>query len=124
MDRVKVPTGEVLCVPAVDEGEDRVGFVGEQSVDHPAGDTTAAMFRQHDQRGEFATAVRVLSDLGDTDGCAVGFGDDEPAPVEAAWVQPSLVHQVGDRGLVVDRGAPDPVLHGPILPGRSRMPAS
>jgi hypothetical protein len=51
-----------------------------------------------------AELVDVPADLRDADGRAAGLRDDEPAPVQAAGVQPGLVHQPADRGLVTDRG--------------------
>jgi hypothetical protein len=53
--------------------------------------------------------------LRDANGRVAGLCDDESAPVQAAWVQPGLMHQPGDGDLVIDAGTPDPVLHGLIL---------
>jgi hypothetical protein len=46
---VKVPPGEVLGVPVVDEGEDRAGFVGEQRVDHAGCDAAVPVLGADDQ---------------------------------------------------------------------------
>jgi hypothetical protein len=75
---VEVPSGEVLGVPAVDQGEDWAGLVVKQRVDHAAGDAAVPVLGQDDQRGELPTAGRVSPYLRDADGRAAGLGDDEP----------------------------------------------
>jgi hypothetical protein len=46
---VEVPPGEVLGVPAVDQGENWAGFVGKQRVDHAARDAAVPVLGQADQ---------------------------------------------------------------------------
>jgi hypothetical protein len=105
----------VLGVATVDDGEDWPGLVGQQGVNHGAGDAVPAFLRADDQRGQLPAAVWVSTYLGRTDQLAAAVGDDESLPAQAARVEPSLTHQPDDGGLIFRRGSPDRVLHDHMM---------